>query len=85
MFISSQSTGPSSDLKYVGISTFLCSVNGYVGSPGGGSLGKIIPPKSPPHPPPGNSLVPNSRKTDLRVVVPQSKGMMQALVSLCVW
>ncbi|KAM8761998.1 myocyte-specific enhancer factor 2A-like isoform 1-T3 [Acanthopagrus schlegelii] len=54
-------------------------VNGYVSSPGGGSLGKIIPPKSPPLPPPGNSLVPNSRKTDLRVVVPQSKGMMQAL------
>ncbi|XP_073321159.1 myocyte-specific enhancer factor 2A-like isoform X2 [Pagrus major] len=54
-------------------------VNGYVGSPGGGSLGKIITSKSPPLPPPGNSLVPNSRKTDLRVVVPQSKGMMQAL------
>uniref|UniRef100_UPI0037E82F19 myocyte-specific enhancer factor 2A-like n=1 Tax=Semicossyphus pulcher TaxID=241346 RepID=UPI0037E82F19 len=54
-------------------------VNGFVGSPGGGSLGKILPPKSPPLPPPGNSLVPNSRKTDLRVVIPQSKGMMQTL------
>ncbi|XP_035508341.1 myocyte-specific enhancer factor 2A-like [Morone saxatilis] len=54
-------------------------VNGFVGSPGGSSLGKIIPPKSPPLPPPGNSLVPTSRKTDLRVVIPQSKGMMQTL------
>ncbi|XP_074517057.1 myocyte-specific enhancer factor 2A-like [Sebastes fasciatus] len=54
-------------------------VNGFVGSPGGGSLGKIIPPKSPPLPPLGNSLVPTSRKTDLRVVIPQSKGMMQTL------
>ncbi|XP_018553023.1 myocyte-specific enhancer factor 2A isoform X1 [Lates calcarifer] len=56
-------------------------VNGFVGSPGGNSLGKIIPPKSPPPhlPPPGNSLVPTSRKTDLRVVIPQSKGMMQTL------
>ncbi|KAF3833110.1 hypothetical protein F7725_026775 [Dissostichus mawsoni] len=48
------------------------SVNGFVGSPGGGSLGKILPPKSPP-------LPHNSRKTDLRVVVPQSKGMMHTL------
>ncbi|XP_040006096.1 myocyte-specific enhancer factor 2A-like [Xiphias gladius] len=57
-------------------------VNGFVGSPGGSSLGKIIPPKSPPPPPlphPGNSMVPTSRKTDLRVVIPQSKGMMQTL------
>ncbi|KAI3377630.1 hypothetical protein L3Q82_008790, partial [Scortum barcoo] len=54
-------------------------VNGFVGSSGGSSLGKIIPPKSPPLPPPGNSLVPTSRKTDLRVVIPQSKGMMQTL------
>ncbi|KAK1891918.1 Myocyte-specific enhancer factor 2A, partial [Dissostichus eleginoides] len=48
------------------------SVNGFVGSPGGGSLGKILPPKSPP-------LPHNSRKTELRVVVPQSKGMMHTL------
>ncbi|TDH16675.1 hypothetical protein EPR50_G00000300 [Perca flavescens] len=54
-------------------------VNGFVGSHGGGSLGKIIRPKSPPLPPPGNSMVPTSRKTDLRVVIPQSKGMMQTL------
>ncbi|XP_029284414.1 myocyte-specific enhancer factor 2A-like isoform X2 [Cottoperca gobio] len=49
------------------------AVNGFVGSPGGGSLGKILPPKSPP------PLPPTSHKTDLRVVVPQSKGMMQTL------
>ncbi|XP_051816460.1 myocyte-specific enhancer factor 2A-like [Acanthochromis polyacanthus] len=56
------------------------AVNGFVSSAGGGSLGKIIPPKSPPPlPPHGNSLVPPSRKTDLRVVIPQSKGMMQTL------
>uniref|UniRef100_A0A3Q3RXH9 Myocyte-specific enhancer factor 2A-like n=1 Tax=Mastacembelus armatus TaxID=205130 RepID=A0A3Q3RXH9_9TELE len=57
------------------------AVNGFVGSPGGSSLGKIIPPKSPPPPlpPPGNSLVPISRKTDLRVVIPQAKGMMHTL------
>ncbi|TKS69725.1 Myocyte-specific enhancer factor 2A [Collichthys lucidus] len=55
------------------------AVNGFVGSPGGSNLGKIIPPKSPPLPPPGNSLVPTSRKTDLRVVIPQSKGIMQTL------
>ncbi|XP_033964705.1 myocyte-specific enhancer factor 2A-like isoform X2 [Pseudochaenichthys georgianus] len=48
------------------------SVNGFVGSPGGGSLGKILQPKSPP-------LPHNSCKTDLRVVVPQSKGMMHTL------
>lgn len=54
-------------------------VNGFVGSPGGSSLGKILQSKSPPLPPPGNSLVPTSRKTDLRVVIPQSKGMMQTL------
>lgn len=59
---------------------FLCSVNGFVGS----SLGRVIPPKSPPPPlpPPGNGLVPTSRKTDLRVVIPQSKGVMQTLVSV---
>ncbi|XP_054868611.1 myocyte-specific enhancer factor 2A-like isoform X2 [Amphiprion ocellaris] len=56
------------------------TVNGFVGSAGGGSLGKIIPPKSPPPlPPHENSLVPASRKTDLRVVIPQSKGVMQTL------
>ncbi|KAG7236960.1 hypothetical protein INR49_032967 [Caranx melampygus] len=57
------------------------AVNGFVGSPGGSSLGKIIPPKSPPAPlpPSGNNLVPTSRKTDLRVVIPQSKGMMPTL------
>ncbi|XP_056239601.1 myocyte-specific enhancer factor 2A-like [Seriola aureovittata] len=57
------------------------AVNGFVGSPGGSSLGKIIPSKSPPPPLPlsGNSLIPTSRKTDLRVVIPQSKGMMQTL------
>ncbi|XP_032377524.1 myocyte-specific enhancer factor 2A [Etheostoma spectabile] len=54
-------------------------VNGFVGSHGGDSLGKIIPSKSPPLPPPGNNMVPTSRKTDLRVVIPQSKGMMQTL------
>ncbi|XP_047437483.1 myocyte-specific enhancer factor 2A-like isoform X2 [Mugil cephalus] len=55
------------------------TVNGFVGSPGGSSLGKIIAAKSPPpHPHPGNSL-PASRKTDLRVVIPHSKGMMQTL------
>ncbi|XP_008296257.1 myocyte-specific enhancer factor 2A-like [Stegastes partitus] len=56
------------------------AVNGFVGSAGGGTLGKILPSKSPPPlPPHGNSLVPASRKTDLRVVIPQSKGMMQTL------
>ncbi|XP_071344286.1 myocyte-specific enhancer factor 2A-like isoform X2 [Trachinotus anak] len=58
------------------------AVNGFVGSPGGSSLGKIIPAKSPPPPPlppSGNNLIPTSRKTDLRVVIPQSKGMMQTL------
>lgn len=49
-------------------------VNGFVGSPGGSSMGKIIPPKSPPLPPSGTN-----RKSDLRVVIPQSKGMMQTV------
>lgn len=66
--------------KFPCVAQFLCLVNGFVGSSGGNSLGKIIPPKSPPLPPPGNS-----RKTDLRVVIPQSKGMMQTLVSESVW
>ncbi|KAK2853476.1 hypothetical protein Q5P01_006137 [Channa striata] len=59
-------------------------VNGFVGSSGGNSLAKIITSKSPspaPLPPPANTLLPTSRKTDLRVVVPQSKGMMQTLNS----
>lgn len=65
------------------MSLFICAVNGFVGSPGGSSLGKILPSKSPlPHP--GNSLLPSSRKTDLRVVIPHSKGMMQTLVSVCI-
>ncbi|KAM9409680.1 myocyte-specific enhancer factor 2A-like isoform 1-T3 [Pholidichthys leucotaenia] len=58
------------------------AVNGFVGSSGGSNLGKIIPSTSkspPPLPPHGNSLVPNSRKADLRVVIPQSKGMMQGV------
>ncbi|XP_028258119.1 myocyte-specific enhancer factor 2A-like [Parambassis ranga] len=55
------------------------AVNGFVGTPGGNSLGKLIPSKSPPLPPHGISLVPSSRKTDLRVVVPQSKGIMQTM------
>ncbi|XP_068171589.1 myocyte-specific enhancer factor 2A-like isoform X2 [Antennarius striatus] len=57
------------------------AVNGFVGSSGGGSLGKIIPSNSPPPPlpPPGNSVVPSIRKTDLRVVIPHSKEMMQTL------
>uniref|UniRef100_A0A3P8VRP8 Myocyte-specific enhancer factor 2A-like n=1 Tax=Cynoglossus semilaevis TaxID=244447 RepID=A0A3P8VRP8_CYNSE len=57
-----------------------CLVNGFVGSPGGSTLGKIVRSKSPPPPPPpGNNLGPASRKSDLRVVIPQSKGMMQTL------
>ncbi|KAK2919713.1 myocyte-specific enhancer factor 2A-like [Channa argus] len=57
-------------------------VNGFMGSSGGSSLAKILPSKSPtpaPIPPPGNTMLPTSRKTDLRVVVPQSKGMMPML------
>lgn len=49
------------------------AMNGFIGSPGGNSLGKIVPSKSPPLPHHGG------RKTDLRVVIPQSKGMMQTL------
>lgn len=59
---------------FLTFSTRLYLVNGF---------GKIIPSKSPPPPPPhGNSMVPTSRKTDLRVVIPHSKGMMQTLVSV---
>ncbi|XP_037835571.1 myocyte-specific enhancer factor 2A isoform X2 [Kryptolebias marmoratus] len=54
-------------------------VNGFMGLSDGSSLGKIVPPKSPPPPPllpQGSSLVPSSRKTDLRVLLPHSKRMM---------
>lgn len=46
-------------------------VNGFVGSPSGNSMGKILPPKSPP-----SSVSKNT--TNLRVVIPQSKGLMQS-------
>lgn len=65
----------------------LCPVNGFAGSPGS-SMGKTVASKSPSPPPPappipsGNIAVCPGQKTDLRVVVPQSKGMMQTLVSL---
>ncbi|KAF7652747.1 hypothetical protein LDENG_00092720, partial [Lucifuga dentata] len=52
-------------------------VNGFVGSASGSRLGKIIPSKSPP--PPGSSMASTSHKSDVRVVIPPSKGMMQAL------
>ncbi|XP_037553546.1 myocyte-specific enhancer factor 2A [Nematolebias whitei] len=57
------------------------TVNGFVGLSGASSLGKIMPTKSPPPPPPshptqGSSLILNSRKTDLRVLLPHSKGTM---------
>ncbi|XP_056134367.1 myocyte-specific enhancer factor 2A-like [Lampris incognitus] len=51
--------------------------NGFAAMSGDGSLGKVIPTKSPP-PPSQSSLTPGSRKTDLRVLIPpSSKGMMQ--------
>ncbi|XP_076400737.1 myocyte-specific enhancer factor 2A isoform X1 [Peromyscus maniculatus bairdii] len=50
-----------------------------IGNTGANSLGKIMPTKSPP-PPGGGSLGMNSRKPDLRVVIPpSSKGMMPPL------
>ncbi|XP_006903264.1 PREDICTED: myocyte-specific enhancer factor 2A isoform X1 [Elephantulus edwardii] len=50
-----------------------------IGNTGANSLGKVMPTKSPP-PPGGNSLGMNSRKPDLRVVIPpSSKGMMPPL------
>ncbi|NXI34407.1 MEF2A factor, partial [Galbula dea] len=52
-----------------------------LGSTGGGGngLGKVMPTKSPP-PPGGGNLGMNSRKPDLRVVIPpSSKGMMPPL------
>uniref|UniRef100_A0A6I8STX2 Myocyte enhancer factor 2A n=1 Tax=Xenopus tropicalis TaxID=8364 RepID=A0A6I8STX2_XENTR len=49
-----------------------------LGPAGGNVLGKVMPTKSPP--PPGGNLVMNSRKPDLRVVIPpSSKGMMPPL------
>ncbi|KAJ0001947.1 hypothetical protein NQD34_001743 [Periophthalmus magnuspinnatus] len=42
-------------------------VNGYLGPSSGSSMGKILPPKSPT----------SKSKTDLRVVIPQSKNMTQ--------
>lgn len=56
-------------------------VNGFVGSPGGNSLGKIIPPKSPPAP--VSTGVPDSQKADLRAVIPQSKAMALSNQRLC--
>ena len=51
-----------------------------IGTTGANSLGKVMPTKSPP-PPGGGSLGMNSRKPDLRVVIPpSSKGMMPPLV-----
>ncbi|XP_077324117.1 myocyte-specific enhancer factor 2A-like isoform X4 [Lithobates pipiens] len=49
-----------------------------LGPAGGNALGKVMPTKSPP--PPGGNLGMNSRKPDLRVVIPpSSKGMMPPL------
>ncbi|KAM4039284.1 myocyte-specific enhancer factor 2A isoform 6-T8 [Anomaloglossus baeobatrachus] len=49
-----------------------------LGPSGGNGLGKVMPTKSPP--PPGGNLGINSRKPDLRVVIPpSSKGMMPPL------
>uniref|UniRef100_A0A8C6TEK8 Holliday junction regulator protein family C-terminal domain-containing protein n=1 Tax=Neogobius melanostomus TaxID=47308 RepID=A0A8C6TEK8_9GOBI len=44
-------------------------VNGYVVSPSGNTMGKILQPKSPP-------ASSSKSKSDLRVVIPQSKNMM---------
>ncbi|KAM4744677.1 myocyte-specific enhancer factor 2A-like isoform 2-T8 [Anableps anableps] len=53
------------------------AVNGFMGSSGGNIMGKIGTGKSPPSlPHQGSSLIPGSRKTDLRVVIPHCKGMM---------
>uniref|UniRef100_H0WZ38 Myocyte enhancer factor 2A n=1 Tax=Otolemur garnettii TaxID=30611 RepID=H0WZ38_OTOGA len=50
-----------------------------IGTTGTNSLGKVMPTKSPP-PPGGGNLGMNSRKPDLRVVIPpSSKGMMPPL------
>nr|XP_033775819.1 myocyte-specific enhancer factor 2A isoform X4 [Geotrypetes seraphini] len=49
-----------------------------LGNTGGNGLCKVVPTKSPP--PPGGNLGMNSRKPDLRVVIPpSSKGMMPPL------
>uniref|UniRef100_A0A8C5M0J8 Myocyte enhancer factor 2A n=1 Tax=Leptobrachium leishanense TaxID=445787 RepID=A0A8C5M0J8_9ANUR len=49
-----------------------------LGPNGGNGMGKVMPTKSPP--PPGGNLGMNSRKPDLRVVIPpSSKGMMPPL------
>ncbi|CAH2274363.1 myocyte-specific enhancer factor 2A isoform X1 [Pelobates cultripes] len=49
-----------------------------LGPTGGNGMGKVMPTKSPP--PPGGNLGMNSRKPDLRVVIPpSSKGMMSPL------
>ncbi|XP_029430404.1 myocyte-specific enhancer factor 2A isoform X8 [Rhinatrema bivittatum] len=51
---------------------------GLLGTTGGNGLGKAMPTKSPP--PPGGNLGMNSRKPDLRVVIPpSSKGLMPPL------
>uniref|UniRef100_A0A2K5KTM7 Myocyte enhancer factor 2A n=1 Tax=Cercocebus atys TaxID=9531 RepID=A0A2K5KTM7_CERAT len=51
-----------------------------IGTTGANSLGKVMPTKSPP-PPGGGNLGMNSRKPDLRVVIPpSSKGMMPPLL-----
>ncbi|XP_027978577.1 myocyte-specific enhancer factor 2A isoform X1 [Eumetopias jubatus] len=53
-----------------------------IGTTGANSLGKVMPTKSPP-PPGGGNLGMNSRKPDLRVVIPpSSKGMMPPLVQV---
>ncbi|XP_060035303.1 myocyte-specific enhancer factor 2A isoform X4 [Erinaceus europaeus] len=50
-----------------------------IGTTGANSIGKVMPTKSPP-PPGGGTLGMNSRKPDLRVVIPpSSKGMMPPL------
>ncbi|KAM7048445.1 myocyte-specific enhancer factor 2A isoform 1-T1 [Molossus nigricans] len=50
-----------------------------IGAAGANSLGKVMPAKSPP-PPAGGGLGMNSRKPDLRVVIPpSSKGLMPPL------
>ncbi|KAM4675598.1 myocyte-specific enhancer factor 2A isoform 7-T7 [Discoglossus pictus] len=51
---------------------------GLLGPPGGNNMVKVMQSKSPP--PPGGNLGMNSRKPDLRVVIPpSSKGMMPPL------
>ncbi|PWA18826.1 hypothetical protein CCH79_00004807 [Gambusia affinis] len=53
------------------------TVNGFMGSSGGGILGKTGPAKSPPSlPHQASGPIPGSRKGDLRVVIPHCKGMM---------